>query len=277
MVMLRSYITSLDGIVKKYNNKVVLDNISMQIEQGQSVAFIGCNGCGKSTLLKIIARIVQPTTGKIQYEKSYLFHYVPEHFPKMHLTVKQYLLSQGKMDGLKDAELKERIQTLSEDFLFPSMVDIPMKHLSKGSLQKVGVMQALLKEPDVLLLDEPLSGQDVKSQQVFIEKINALRKKDTIILMACHEPYLIDAIADYVYRLDGGILTVDNKTYFQQKQKYVLFFKSQQHTEIPEQWKGHLQYVENGCNLRVTEEKCNIAILEMLQAGWNLRGMWNEN
>ena len=267
----------VDNIVKKYDKKVVLNNISLNIEQGESIAFTGHNGCGKSTLLKIIAGLVQPTAGMVKYEQSLLFHYVPEHFPKMHLTARQYLYSQGKMDGLENMKLEERIQSLSEDFFFNMMLDTPMKHLSKGSLQKVGVIQALLREPDVLLLDEPLSGQDVKSQQIFIEKINALREKGVVILMSCHEPYLIDAITDHMYCLDGGILTADNKKDLQRNQWYVLFFENGQHTQIPEQWKGQLQFVEGGCNLRVPEDKCNTVIMEMLQSGWNLRGMWNEN
>ena len=267
----------VDGIVKQYNKKVVLNDISLTIKESESIAFTGHNGCGKSTLLKIIAGLVQPTAGKVQYERPFLFHYVPEHFPKMRLTAMQYFLSQGKMDGLEDAELKEKIQSLSEDFFLNTMLDTPMKHLSKGSLQKVGVIQALLKEPDILLLDEPLSGQDVKSQQVFIEKINALRKKGVTVLMSCHEPYLIDAITDHVYRLDGGILTVDNKKNLQRDRWYVLFFENGKHTKIPEQWREHLQFVESGCNLRVSEKHCNTAIMEMLQYGWNLRGMRNED
>ena len=154
---------TLNNIVKEYNKKIVLHDISMMIEQGQSIAFTGHNGCGKSTLLKIIAGLVRPTKGNVKYERSFQFHYVPEHFPQMQLTAENYLLSQGKMEGIEELELKKRIQNLSQDFFFQSMLKIPIKYLSKGSLQKVGVIQALLKEPDILLLDEPLSGQDIAS------------------------------------------------------------------------------------------------------------------
>ena len=83
---------TLDNIVKQYNKKMVLNGISMTIEQGQSIAFTGHNGCGKSTLLKIISGLVRPTSGKVEYERPFLFHYVPEHFPKMNLTAEQYLI-----------------------------------------------------------------------------------------------------------------------------------------------------------------------------------------
>lgn len=267
---------TLNNIVKQYNKKTVLNDISLTIERGQSVAFTGHNGCGKSTLLKIISGLIRPTSGKVIYEQPFLFHYVPEHFPKMSLTTEQYLVSQGKMDGLNAADTNERIQMLAKDFFVDQMLDTPMKHLSKGSLQKVGVIQALLKDSEVLLLDEPLSGQDVMSQQVFIQKINELRKKKVIILMSCHEPYLVDAIADCLYRFDEGKLKEVTNAAQSEKKWYTLFFEKQQAVNIPEKWKGHLQFVENGCNLRVAEKDCNAAILEMLEAGWNLRGMWNE-
>lgn len=264
---------TLDNIVKEYDKKIVLHDISMIIEKGQSIAFMGHNGCGKSTLLKIIAGLVQPTKGIVNYERPVLFHYVPEHFPQMQFTAEKYLFSQGKMEGIEEIELKERIQSLSQDFFFESMLKTPMKCLSKGSLQKVGVIQALLKEPDILLLDEPLSGQDIASQQVFIDKMNVLRKKGVVILMSCHEPYLIDAISDCVYQLEGGVLTLANQHHMQEKTWYVLSFTNGNQCCVPKRWKGHLQYVENGCRLRVEEKDCNNASMEMLQAGWNLRGM----
>ncbi|MBD5529350.1 MAG: ATP-binding cassette domain-containing protein, partial [Lachnospiraceae bacterium] len=74
---------TLDNIEKEYNKKVVLRDVNMVIERGQSIAFTGHNGCGKSTLLKIIAGLVQPTKGNVNYERSIQFHYVPEHFPQM--------------------------------------------------------------------------------------------------------------------------------------------------------------------------------------------------
>ena len=181
------------------------------------------------------------------------------------------------MEGIEETELKKRIQSLSQDFFFQSMLKTPMKRLSKGSLQKVGVIQALLKDPDILLLDEPLSGQDIASQQVFIDKMNVLRKNGGVILMACHEPYLIDAISDCVYQLDDGLLTLVSKHSIKEKTWYVLRFTNGDACSVPERWKGHLQYVENGCILRVEEKDCNIASMEMLQAGWNLRGMMNES
>ena len=266
----------LKHIAKKYNKKVVLDDINLTIGKGQAVAFIGHNGCGKSTLLKVIAGLVRPTEGTVCLEKGKLIHYVPEHFPQMSLTAMQYLLYMGKMENIESVILRTHIHKLAEDFFVSNMLDIPMKYLSKGRLQKIGVIQALLKEPDILLLDEPLSGQDVMSQQVFIQKIQELQKHNVTILMSCHEPYLVDAVADEVYQIVDGKIVLANKL-AGKVQRYMMLFVKTEKTNIPENWKRCLQFTEQGCILRVEENECDRAMDEMLEAGWNLRGMRNEN
>ena len=268
---------TLNHIVKEYDKKVILNDINLTIKQGRSVAFTGHNGCGKSTLLKIIAGLVRPTKGTVCLEKRPVIHYVPEHFPKMNLTAAQYLSYMGKLEQLSSAELKTRIHELSEEFFVSDMLNIAMKHLSKGSLQKIAVIQAMIKEPDVLLLDEPLSGQDVMSQQVFIRKIKEMQKHNVTILMSCHEPYLVDAIADEVYEFAEGRFVPANTRLVGEEQWYTMFFVRTEKTKIPESWKGHLQFTEQGCNMRVVERECNRAVMDMLEAGWNLRGMWNED
>ena len=98
--------------------------------------------------------------------------------------MKQYLEYMGSIDHITHNEYKAKYEELIHNFHMDSMVDIQMKHLSKGSLQKVGVIQALLKKPDVLLLDEPLSGQDVESQNYFIQLVNDLKSQGVAIVMS---------------------------------------------------------------------------------------------
>ena len=264
---------ALGHIIKEYDGKIILNDIHFTIEQGQSLAFTGQNGCGKSTLLKIIAGLVRPTKGTVCIEKEKLIHYVPEHFPKMNLTAKRYLYYMSRMDKLESAALETRIHELAEEFFVSNMLDIPMKYLSKGSLQKIGVIQALLKEPDILLLDEPLSGQDVMSQQVFIQKIQELQRHHATILISCHEPYLADAIADDVYQFVEGKIVLASHQSAGEVQWYTMFFVRTKKAGVPEKWKGHLQFTEQGCILRVAESECDRAMSEMSGAGWNLRGM----
>lgn len=197
-------IIRLENIVKKYHNRSVLNHISLSFEKGRSVAFVGHNGCGKSTLLKCIAGLIAPNEGKVVYAMQLLFHYIPEKFPPTVLTAREYLLRMGEISGICREEVRQSIEGLGKDFFMEELLDTPMNVLSKGTLQKVGVMQAFLKRPDVLLLDEPLSGQDEESQKVFIEKIDRLRENDVTIFMACHEKSLVDAIAGDVYEIREG-------------------------------------------------------------------------
>lgn len=199
-------IIRLENITKKYHNRPVLDQISQTFDQGNSVAFVGHNGCGKSTLLKCIAGLITPDAGKVVYDKPLLFHYIPEKFPSTVLTAREYLVRMGEISGIRREEVKQSIEVLGKDFFMEELLDTPMNVLSKGTLQKVGVMQALLRRPDVLLLDEPLSGQDEESQKVFIEKINRLRSDEVTVFMSCHEKGLVDAIAEDVYVIQKGSL-----------------------------------------------------------------------
>lgn len=263
------------GVSKRYRGKTVLDQIDLTIKKGQSISFTGHNGCGKSTMLKLAAHLICPTKGTITHTKKLLICYVPEHFPKSNLSMQEYLLSMAELDGYPKTEAVMRYQSLVEDFFMTSMLDIPLKHLSKGSLQKVGVIQALLTVPDVLLLDEPLSGQDADSQKVFIQKINELRKSGMTVLMSCHEPYLMEAISDMIYQIENGKLVQvelnDQKEY--SDTQIELLFSGNEEKEIPLIWSNIAKREDTICQMDVTEAQADEVILSMLQNGWSLKKM----
>lgn len=199
-------IIRLENISRKYDGRTILSSIDAVFYKGQSVAFTGHNGCGKSTLLKLIAKLITPTSGQVLYQEPLLFHYIPDKFPPVPLTAREYLRRMGSISGMERQEIEHSIELLGKDFFIEEMLDTLMTKLSKGSLQKVGVIQAIMKKPDVLLLDEPLSGQDAESQQVFIDKINRFRNEQVTIFTACHEEKLVDAIAESVYRIKDGVM-----------------------------------------------------------------------
>lgn len=144
-----------------------------------------------------------------------------------------------------------------------------MKKLSKGTLQKVVVIQALLDKPDVLLLDEPLSGQDKESQAVFVEKVNDFRAKGTTIFMSCHDDWLVKAISNKVYTFSNGsmIRKVDNN-----KAYYILSFYNSNNMPIV---RGMVKCGEYYL-LRVEECNINSIVMKLIQCGWELRGLKNE-
>lgn len=268
----------LQQISKKYEDKWVLRDITQSFLQGSSTAFVGHNGCGKSTLLKLLSGVIRPTQGQVQYDRPLVFHYVPEKLPVLPLTAEQYLLHMGRIDGLPQNQLQGEIHKLAEDFYMAEHLHIKMAALSKGTLQKVGVIQALLTMPDVLLLDEPLSGQDVDAQRVFIEKINELRGRGITLFMSCHEPELVEAIAEKVYTIEqGGLLPCHVST--QERYRVLLCWEGGEDARqlaeaemagiIEEEM---LPYGE-GYQIYLTQAECDRHMERFLAQGWRLRGL----
>ena len=195
-------IVTLENVSKSYENNIVLDCISHDFVKGESVAFAGHNGCGKSTLLKVIGGIVSINQGHVKYFGKIRFSYVPEKFIGFDVTMEYYLKRIAEMEGVKYS----KVQQLIKDFYLDDMTYIKMNNMSKGSLQKVGVIQALMAPHDIILLDEPLSGQDADSQEVFITKINELKEQGITIFMSCHEKKLMDELSDKIFTIEEGKL-----------------------------------------------------------------------
>ena len=193
---------TLEKASKIYNGKHVIDGISHTYNAGESVAFYGHNGCGKSTMLKLLCGLISLSGGNIRYQKKLRFSYVPEKFAGAEIKMIEYLRGIARIENVDQSI----VTGLINDFFLDSMTGTRMDKLSKGSLQKVGVVQALMAPHDVIILDEPLSGQDADSQEVFISKINELRAKGVTVFMSCHEKKLIASLSDKVYTIEQGKL-----------------------------------------------------------------------
>lgn len=263
-------IIRLEKVTKSYGGKVVLNQIEKSFHKGESIALMGHNGCGKSTLLKIIANLTAPTSGKVRHTENLLFHYIPEKFPPVPLSARAYLMHMGSLSGLERKETEKRIDTLGSDFFLSELLDTQMRALSKGSLQKVGVMQALIRKPDVLLLDEPLSGQDVDSQKVFIEKVNEMRSMGVTVFMSCHEKYLVNAISEKVYTIREGKLEAYQPP---DKKIYSVILENCAGQEPDSNMTRYGRFYR----IKAEEEMCDRILPELLSQGWKIRGMENES
>jgi len=268
----------LRQISKNYGEKQVLRAITQSFAEGSATAFVGHNGCGKSTLLKVLSGLIRPTQGTVQYNKPLIFHYVPEKFPVTYLTAEQYLLHMGMIDGLPRDRLAGEIRQLAEDFHMAGHLRSRMSTLSKGTLQKVGVMQALLTMPDVLLLDEPLSGQDVDAQKVFVEKVNELRGQGITLFMSCHEPELVEAITEKAFTIEQGELLPCHVT-TQERYRVLLCWEGEE--DARQQAAAKLAGISNeealpygeGFQIYLTQAECDHHLGWLLAQGWRLRGL----
>lgn len=206
-------VLTLEHIQKKYGNRIVLQDINLEVKRGQAAAFVGTNGAGKSTLMKILSGLVKADSGKIICEKKVRFAYVPEKFPALPVTAEEYLFHVGGIARIPLQEIKDKCKYYFERFDMTDMIHTSMKFLSKGTLQKVVVIQAFLSQPDILLLDEPLSGQDISSQQFFINEITKLKKNGMAVFVVSHEEAFVQQIADMIYRIRDGRLEAKEKNH----------------------------------------------------------------
>ena len=126
----------------------------------------------------------------------------------------------SKMSSHLDEGILKRIKTYAELFAITEYLTTPLKNCSKGTKQKAGIIQALLKNPDLLLLDEPLTGLDDKAKIELLNQLNSLQKDKTIIFTA-HEPLLIERLADRIITVENGRIVSDFKTVNQEKVKKI--------------------------------------------------------
>ena len=185
-------IIKIKNLVKKYDDRVIFDNVSLNIMKGESIALTGNNGMGKSTLIKALCGLTSINSGEIIRDKNLKFNYIPEKFSQLNIKAGEYIKLIGEIEGISKDNLLKKTNYFYKEFNLEKMINISMKNLSKGTLQKISVIQAFLSKPDILLLDEPLSGQDSESQKMFIKMVKELIKDDVTVIMSCHESFLID-------------------------------------------------------------------------------------
>lgn len=205
-------LVELQNISKSYNNKNVLRNISLTIYKNQIFAILGGNGTGKSTLLRILAGIERPSSGKVYYpDKKLKIGYVPERFPKeIRFTPKEYLFYIGKMSGIPNDILTKRIIELLNRFSLDGLASERIMELSKGNIQKVGLIQAILTKPDLLILDEPLSGLDLEAQDELVKIIRELKQQGSTIILTYHETHIFESVVEKTFYLHNGKISETN-------------------------------------------------------------------
>jgi ABC-2 type transport system ATP-binding protein len=210
----------VENVSKKYGKQLALNNISFEINTGEIVGFIGPNGAGKSTMMKIITGYIPQTEGIVSVndintiespiEAKRQIGYLPEHNPLyLNMYIKEYLEFVAgiyKLGKSTDSRVKEMIALTGLE---------PEKHkrigaLSKGYRQRVGIAQALIHDPKVLILDEPTSGLDPNQ----ISEIRDLIKetgKDKTIMLSTHIMQEVEAICQRIIIINKGNIVVDGQ------------------------------------------------------------------
>src|SRR5579885_489812 len=181
------------NLTKKYAHNVAVDRISFEVAKGQIVGFLGPNGAGKTTTMRVLTCFLPPTSGSASVagfdvleqpiEVKRRIGYLPE-TPPLYLEMRtsEYLTFVGKIKGLRGAELAKRVNYVLERCAVADVKDRVLGKLSKGYRQRVGLAQAIIHNPDVLILDEPTAGLDPKQINETRDLIKSLAGDHTIIL-----------------------------------------------------------------------------------------------
>ena len=186
-------VIEVNNLTKRYGNHTAVSNLSFSIEEGQIYGFLGPNGAGKSTTMNIMTGCLAATSGEVKiggydiYEDGdqakQLIGYLPEQ-PPLYLdrTPREYLLFVARAKGIPTRELETQISHVMKITGITDVSERLIKNLSKGYKQRVGIAQALLGDPKVIILDEPTVGLDPKQIIEIRELITSLGKKHTVIL-----------------------------------------------------------------------------------------------
>ena len=203
----------IDRLTKQFQNKIAVDRISLRLHSGV-FGLLGTNGAGKTTLMRMLCGILQPTSGTITFdgmdvrEEGYraILGYLPQDFGYYpEFTAMDFLLYMAALKGLSKQPAKRRANELLELVGLQDMGRKKIKTFSGGMKQRLGIAQALLNNPKLLILDEPTAGLDPKERVRFRNLIQQLGK-DSIVLLSTHIVSDIEHIADEVLMMKDGNL-----------------------------------------------------------------------
>ena len=208
------------GLKKSFGVKDVLKGIDLSIGQGEIIGYIGPNGAGKSTTVKIMLGLIETFEGDVYLfgedirnaDASYKRHigYVPESGEIYDtLTGYEYLEFIGELYALKKEVIEKRINRLMELFGLQTVIHARISSYSKGMRQKLLIIASIIHNPDVLFLDEPISGLDANSVMVFKELLHQLAKKGKTIFYSSHMMDVVEKISDRIILIDQGIIAAD--------------------------------------------------------------------
>lgn len=208
-----------NGLSKFYGPFVAIRNVSFAIPEGQIVAFLGPNGAGKTTTMKILSGYLAASEGTAKIagfdvrdqrlEAARRLGYLPENGPLYDdMTPFELLNFFGEARGMDPERLQQRFEVVADQCALQDVLEKPIGKLSRGYRQRVGLAQALLHDPDVLIMDEPTAGLDPNQIRDFRDNIKILGKTKTV-LISTHILQEVTAVCDRVLLIHNGALVFD--------------------------------------------------------------------
>lgn len=209
----------IKNLSKRFDNFVAVDGISFQVEPGEVLGFLGPNGAGKSTTMKMLTGFLEPSQGEVSVmghdvvsspiQVQSLIGYLPEGAPSYgDMSVRKFLEFVGQVRGFVGAELKQRVENVVAQVNLQSVMEQSIETLSKGFKRRVGLAQAIIHDPKVLILDEPTDGLDPNQKHQVRELIRNLAA-DKIVIVSTHILEEVSAVCSRAMILASGKILFD--------------------------------------------------------------------
>ena len=204
---------NMDRLTKQYGTKIAVDRISLTLKPGVT-GLLGANGAGKTTLMRMLCGVLKPTSGTVSFDVSTeeyraVLGYLPQEFGYYpNFTGLSFLLYLAALKGMGRRQAKVRSQELLELVGLSGVARKKIKTYSRGMRQRLGIAQALLNRPKLLILDEPTAGLDPKERVRFRTLIEE-QGKESIVLLSTHIVSDVEHIADRILMMNEGQLIYD--------------------------------------------------------------------
>jgi ABC-2 type transport system ATP-binding protein len=213
----------LNNIIKKFGSLVAVNDISLTIPRGEFFAMLGPNAAGKTTTLKILAGLMKPTSGSARVcgfdmqtqplEARRRIAYVPD-FPFLYdkLTAWEFFRFTGQLFQMPDSRIETNVQELIARFHLADFVNRPLESLSHGTRQRVAIVSALLHDPEVFVIDEPMVGLDPQHARVVKDVFKERSRAGVTVLVSTHQLSVAEEMADRIGIIHGGkLVAVGNR------------------------------------------------------------------
>ena len=207
----------LDNVTKYYGRQMAVDALTLHVQQGEIFAFLGPNGAGKTTTIKMIAGLLQPNSGNVtvcglrtdqngQQAKAQLAYVPDQPFLYEKLSGREFLYFVGEMYGLARPQTDARIATLADQFDMNDFLDQLTESYSHGMKQRTVISAALLHDPRILLIDEPMIGLDPKTVRIAKDIMLDIARSGRTVFMSTHTLEVAQAVADRIGIIHHGRL-----------------------------------------------------------------------
>jgi len=210
----------IQNLHKKYDDITVVDDLSLKVDVGEVLGFLGPNGAGKSTTMKMVTGFLEPTSGNIKinnlsikdsaYEIKKFLGYLPEGAPQYgEMTTLDFLLFIAKIRGINKNKINSSIESVIDNLSLKDVLNKRIEHLSKGFKRRVGIAQAIIHDPSILIMDEPTDGLD-PNQKYDVRQLIKKISKDKTIIISTHILEEVDAVCTRAAIIAKGKLLYDD-------------------------------------------------------------------